>query len=98
MLRHVGDENDRVGLPVHLLSRRILTHATSYAEAAAMSHDTKVCASTSLTVLDRERGATVEQFPDGPGVVEPPDLFFFQAEDGIRDLTVTGVQTCALPI
>src|SRR2546430_6870718 len=25
-------------------------------------------------------------------------VFFFQAEDGIRDLTVTGVQTCALPI
>src|SRR5207248_6644993 len=24
--------------------------------------------------------------------------FFFQAEDGIRDRTVTGVQTCALPI
>src|SRR5256886_10652179 len=24
--------------------------------------------------------------------------FFYQAEDGIRDLTVTGVQTCALPI
>src|SRR5206468_5779076 len=30
----------------------------------------------------------------------PPTLtlFFFQAEDGIRDLIVTGVQTCALPI
>src|SRR5206468_8927594 len=26
------------------------------------------------------------------------DLFFFQAEDGIRALIVTGVQTCALPI
>src|SRR6266496_3332329 len=26
------------------------------------------------------------------------DLFFFQAEVGIRDLYVTGVQTCALPI
>ena len=25
-------------------------------------------------------------------------LFFFQAEDGIRDYDVTGVQTCALPI
>src|SRR5688572_33165708 len=25
-------------------------------------------------------------------------FFFFQAEGGIRDLTVTGVQTCALPI
>src|SRR2546430_9731662 len=24
--------------------------------------------------------------------------FFFQEEDGIRDLTVTGVQTCSLPI
>src|SRR5699024_12178956 len=26
------------------------------------------------------------------------DCFFFQAEDGIRDRNVTGVQTCALPI
>ena len=25
-------------------------------------------------------------------------IFFFQAEDGIRDHCVTGVQTCALPI
>src|SRR2546429_248660 len=25
-------------------------------------------------------------------------LYFFQAEDGIRDVAVTGVQTCALPI
>src|SRR5207237_3092036 len=25
-------------------------------------------------------------------------VFFFQAEDGIRDSSVTGVQTCALPI
>src|SRR5205823_7232841 len=26
------------------------------------------------------------------------NIFFFQAEDGIRDKLVTGVQTCALPI
>src|SRR2546429_5365111 len=31
------------------------------------------------------------------GVVEFV-FFFFQAEDGIRDVAVTGVQTCALPI
>src|SRR5256886_11880593 len=31
-------------------------------------------------------------------VKRPSVIFFFQAEDGIRDLTVTGVQTCALPI
>src|SRR2546430_4043296 len=30
--------------------------------------------------------------------VRSRSFFFFQAEDGIRDLTVTGVQTCALPI
>src|SRR2546427_6983584 len=37
----------------------------------------------------------------GPGYVYDclcQFFFFFQAEDGIRDLTVTGVQTCALPI
>src|SRR5689334_24136621 len=32
------------------------------------------------------------------GVVFLLCFFFFQAEDGIRDGTVTGVQTCALPI
>src|SRR2546430_4578151 len=31
-------------------------------------------------------------------VIATCSCFFFQAEDGIRDLTVTGVQTCALPI
>src|SRR2546426_716652 len=34
-----------------------------------------------------------------PGVsIRPCACFFFQAEDGIRDYKVTGVQTCALPI
>src|SRR2546430_616350 len=31
-------------------------------------------------------------------IIPSRTVFFFQAEDGIRDLTVTGVQTCALPI
>src|SRR3989440_969080 len=42
----------------------------------------------------------VEVFP-GSGVgyhISSVFFFFFQAEDGIRDLIVTGVQTCALPI
>src|SRR3989440_4043850 len=34
----------------------------------------------------------------GPINVVDSYFFFFQAEDGIRDLIVTGVQTCALPI
>src|SRR4051794_41406769 len=32
------------------------------------------------------------------GYIVPKLFFFFQAEDGIRDGRVTGVQTCALPI
>src|SRR5256886_10442495 len=36
--------------------------------------------------------------PDGKINRDSSIVFFFQAEDGIRDLTVTGVQTCALPI
>src|SRR3712207_8501347 len=31
-------------------------------------------------------------------IIECICFFFFQAEDGIRDIGVTGVQTCALPI
>ena len=36
----------------------------------------------------------------GRGMLRNSDgfFFFFQAEDGIRDIGVTGVQTCALPI
>ena len=34
----------------------------------------------------------------GDGKVGKFCVFFFQAEDGIRDWSVTGVQTCALPI
>src|SRR3712207_1569855 len=43
-------------------------------------------ASSELTVRIRVRAPLVYLF------------FFFQAEDGIRDIGVTGVQTCALPI
>src|SRR5206468_7446101 len=35
---------------------------------------------------------------DSPRMLDEVFFFFFQAEDGIRDLIVTGVQTCALPI
>src|SRR5687768_17917642 len=49
---------------------------------------------------------TLENFEDCPSAVLSSgkerwgriNLFFFQAEDGIRDVAVTGVQTCALPI
>src|SRR5437016_10253228 len=36
--------------------------------------------------------------PPDSATIEVHICFFFQAEDGIRDWSVTGVQTCALPI
>src|SRR3989449_4165475 len=46
-----------------------------------------------LGVDDRARSLGED---DRPSVLQI--VFFFQAEDGIRDVAVTGVQTCALPI
>ena len=43
--------------------------------------------------MRRERG--VDRGEESVSIVS---CFFFQAEDGIRDHCVTGVQTCALPI
>src|SRR5437867_10259112 len=40
----------------------------------------------------------LESFASLAAVLSLLFVFFFQAEDGIRDRTVTGVQTCALPI
>src|SRR2546430_5583032 len=47
--------------------------------------------------LNRDEDSPVLE-PRAYGEVASAVFFFFQAEDGIRDLTVTGVQTCALPI
>src|SRR2546422_2126779 len=46
------------------------------------------------------RATTVRRTARRPSVTSVLNLrfFFFQAEDGIRDVAVTGVQTCALPI
>src|SRR5256886_13122387 len=65
----------------------------------------------SVKNLSRVLALRVETFASAQNFLrrKPPDVpgcsllrvrmrFFFQAEDGIRDLTVTGVQTCALPI
>src|SRR2546429_5906656 len=48
-----------------------------------------------------ERGEYVLRVREGGEpelIVVGTGFFFFQAEDGIRDVAVTGVQTCALPI
>src|SRR6267378_5720322 len=48
--------------------------------------------------LQRGPAVQVQGFPLKAREQVEARLFFFQAKDGIRDLYVTGVQTCALPI
>jgi isopenicillin-N N-acyltransferase-like protein len=95
MLHHESDVNDDVGLPVHLLSRRILTHSASYDEAEAMCRGTGVAASTSLTVLDPTGGATVELFPGGPGVLGPTDGLLVRTNHFVSEAGRSGCLTYA---
>src|SRR5689334_22633279 len=46
----------------------------------------------------RKVGDDIPRLSYNTAVAAMMEYFFFQAEDGIRDGTVTGVQTCALPI
>src|SRR5688572_31237732 len=62
-----------------------------------LAHD--VVVEAAVRMVDRvEAGVAVLIVGHGVGHLPYVLHFFFQAEDGIRDLTVTGVQTCALPI
>src|SRR2546426_3916948 len=49
---------------------------------------------------DDPHAAAADELGGGHEVLlaQAEEVFFFQAEDGIRDYKVTGVQTCALPI
>src|SRR2546423_4641398 len=51
-----------------------------------------------MSVAVRSRGSGFASTKARRSSAICPCFFFFQAEDGIRDKLVTGVQTCALPI
>src|SRR5947208_7792806 len=55
-------------------------------------------ASGSHQMLYSAAGVTLPSQQGAPPMTTQRPTFFFQAEDGIRDDLVTGVQTCALPI
>src|SRR5476649_3051976 len=59
-----------------------------------MNDTTKECSSLYFACQHAQAPATRST----PEDVAKNNIFFFQAEDGIRDHCVTGVKTCALPI
>jgi len=88
MLRHRNDtlaEERGVGFPVHLLSRQILDTARSVEEAVAVVSTVRTSASTSLTIVDAATTASVELFPDGPGVLAPEDGLLVRTNHFVSD-------------
>src|SRR5260221_117878 len=87
---HVSDSGTRMRL-MNIDNR---TSKLQYSRASACSSLLHSILDTRKPCLQKQRTACVE------GVCLPVMriVFFFQAEDGIRDHCVTGVQTCALPI
>src|SRR2546430_7980877 len=69
-------------------------------QASSMRASTSLRRETSVrrNSIASARGGFGSRMSAATTLAPAPCRFFFQAEDGIRDLTVTGVQTCALPI
>ncbi|MDR2306654.1 MAG: C45 family peptidase [Paucimonas sp.] len=74
ILHHTSD-NDRGGVPVHAIARRILEEATSVEEAIELARSARVSASTVLTVFSRAdsspRAASIELSPQRTALVLP---------------------------
>lgn len=75
ILRHASD-SAAIGVPVHAVARRILTEATTVAEATEIACSAATSASTVITVVTSAAAAALEICPDGVAVVEP-------GEDGV---------------
>src|SRR3989440_8652036 len=92
-------EADELGMRLRSARRELyelrFKHAVGQLENSSQIAKVRHDIARIMTVI-RER-----DFGIAPSAEEEPSavaVFFFQAEDGIRDLIVTGVQTCALPI
>jgi isopenicillin-N N-acyltransferase-like protein len=74
ILHHESD-GTRVGIPVHLVARRLLDEAADINQAVAIVASARVSASSAITILTAESGdvaaLTAEVYPDGPEFVLP---------------------------
>src|SRR6185369_12404560 len=93
--RRVGKECRSRWSPYHLKKNKSIAcaspaflHARAWASGATTRRQSIACASPAFLHASSWSG----------GAPTCRCFFFFQAEDGIRDSSVTGVQTCALPI
>lgn len=72
VLRHASDSAD-IGVPVHVVARRILDEADTVAEATRLARSARLSASTVLTVVTPGQARCLELSPAGVGVLDPVD-------------------------
>ncbi|AQZ65353.1 peptidase C45, acyl-coenzyme A:6-aminopenicillanic acid acyl-transferase [[Actinomadura] parvosata subsp. kistnae] len=73
ILRHDSDTAD-LGVPVHLIARRILDEAATVEEATGIARSARVSASTVITVVTEHQAASIEISPAGVAAIPPgPD-------------------------
>ncbi len=74
---HHRNDGDGIGVPVHVIARRILETSTDLNDALALATTAAVSASTSLSLVGYDEhecsGVCVELFPGGPGVLVPDE-------------------------
>src|SRR2546429_6639714 len=86
-LSHLGFLTGQIGRLSTISSTQVI--AGDYFEMDAVG---------ALRLSPLRRGLAIDSTVDIFTFYVPHRHFFFQAEDGIRNVAVTGVQTCALPI
>jgi isopenicillin-N N-acyltransferase-like protein len=74
---HHGRDGDGIGVPVHVIARRILDGASDFSQAVGAAAAAEVSASSAITVIacdGAERAAlTLEVHPGGPGILLPDE-------------------------
>jgi isopenicillin-N N-acyltransferase-like protein len=73
LLRHASDSAE-IGVPVHLVARRILDEATTVEEAVDLARSARASASTAVTVVTADAAATLELCPAGVAVVPADEV------------------------
>src|SRR5260221_8627385 len=97
---HYTKEEKLISVVLHCLGAAQLTEFSHF--ALAMPVLTITCHECNDAILASPSFPMLDELHQNLEVVHvrfaSKSVFFFQAEDGIRDHCVTGVQTCALPI
>src|SRR5436190_8384424 len=85
-------------MDIHLKLEKILAEYRRAEASITFQSGYATSAGTILTLVDERDLIISDELNHGSIIDGCRMTFFFQAEDGIRDHCVTGVQTCALPI